>query len=55
MKKKVLSLILCCIMLTGCGATPTQGLSEQDIRSKEDDIFLTRESSKQMQKLSGYV
>ena len=55
MKKKLLSLMLCCIMLTGCGAAPTQGVSERDIKSKEDDIFLTREPSKHMQELSGYV
>ena len=38
MKKKLLSLMICCIMLTGCGAAPTQGLSEQDIKSKEDTL-----------------
>lgn len=36
MNKKLLSLIICCIMLTGCGASPTHGLSEQYIKSKED-------------------
>ena len=55
MKKKLLSLMICCIMLTGCEVKPTPELLENGIKSKEDDIFLTRESSKQMQKLSGYV
>ena len=55
MKKKLLSLMICCIMLTGCGVKPTPELLENGIKGKEDDIFLTREPSKQMQKLSGYV